>query len=361
MAKRAELAQRLASIPSEDLLTHLGDEALANLATHFQGATMPADRSSPGGASTDEDSNQRAKRPLNAFIAFRSYYLKMFPDLQQKAASGLLTNLWNQDPFRNKWALIAKVYSFIRDEIGKDRISLPFFLGVCCPIMNIIEPAVYLSTLGRSVEVQADGTQKVVRVQVASPNNFAQSQAQGSPTTEIDLLQAILKAGYLPRESAGLLQRMSLNTNGMMTTSPIQASPTIPPTMEKLDFINTIRNDPIQATKEIFSAHYDDRIMREHGYRVYTAQDLNAITHLPMALPIPQPIPYRYAHTHYHLGLGNQPIMDFNNIPQNGCYDISNPFHMDHLLGHTDCDGDRAAGHPDSPPFDPHEDFQYMF
>ncbi|KAA8645453.1 uncharacterized protein ATNIH1004_006872 [Aspergillus tanneri] len=60
------------------------------------------------------------RRPLNSFIAFRSYYSVIFPELTQKAKSGILRFLWQNDPFKAKWAILAKAYSIIRDDHDTD-------------------------------------------------------------------------------------------------------------------------------------------------------------------------------------------------------------------------------------------------
>lgn len=60
-----------------------------------------------------------AKRSLNSFMAFRKYYIPIFPWLQQKEMSGFITILWREDPFHAKWTIVARAYSIIRDRVGK--------------------------------------------------------------------------------------------------------------------------------------------------------------------------------------------------------------------------------------------------
>ncbi|KAL7960416.1 mating-type protein ALPHA1/MAT-1/A-1 [Trichoderma compactum] len=73
-----------------------------------------------------------------------------------------MPHLWNKDPFGSKGALIAKVYSFARDQLGRDKVSLSYFLNVSCPIMKIIEPSIYLVAFGWLVEDEA-GTPKLLQ------------------------------------------------------------------------------------------------------------------------------------------------------------------------------------------------------
>lgn len=81
MATRAALMHRLATIPTEDLLKLMEDQTIFDLATkYFQNAssTQPegVDTSSnvepASGAPLPKPAKDKAKRPLNAFMAFRS-------------------------------------------------------------------------------------------------------------------------------------------------------------------------------------------------------------------------------------------------------------------------------------------------
>ncbi|KAF2228530.1 mating-type protein MAT alpha 1, partial [Viridothelium virens] len=87
-------------------------------------------------------------RPLNSYMAFRAYYSPIFLDFQQKAISPLLTMLWQGDHFQAKWTILAKAYSKIRDQQGKDNANLSEFLELVTPVIGIIAPADYLSTMG---------------------------------------------------------------------------------------------------------------------------------------------------------------------------------------------------------------------
>lgn len=72
----------------------------------------------------------------------------MFTTHQQKDISGLLKQLWQADPFKGKWAILAKAYSLIRDREGKASAPLDGFLSRACPFIGIITPTDYFQTLG---------------------------------------------------------------------------------------------------------------------------------------------------------------------------------------------------------------------
>ena len=121
----------------------------------------------------------KAIRPLNSWIAYRSmysrstllmaifnnipgYYSIIFLNFQQKEISGFLTILWQNDPFKAKWSILAKSYSLIRDSQGKANAPLEKFLAINGPLIGVIEPARYLEALSWQVAVDEDG-QTVMR------------------------------------------------------------------------------------------------------------------------------------------------------------------------------------------------------
>lgn len=81
----------------------------------------------------------------------------MFASLQQKDISGFLTYLWQSDPFKAKWSILAKAYSTIRDNKGKENAPLDIFLAINCGFIGIIAPAAYLKLLGWEIGVDDDG------------------------------------------------------------------------------------------------------------------------------------------------------------------------------------------------------------
>lgn len=65
--------------------------------------------------------------------------------------------VWQQEPFKAKWAIIAKAYSVLRDGLGKDNAPLDKFFEISCSFMDIIEPAQYFVTMGWEIIIAEDG------------------------------------------------------------------------------------------------------------------------------------------------------------------------------------------------------------
>ena len=84
----------------------------------------------------------------------------MFSEIQQKERSGYLTFLWKHDPCQNKWYILAKAYSVIRDVQGKANSPLQLFLHINGPFISVAKPDNYLGELKYVLNtvVAADGT-----------------------------------------------------------------------------------------------------------------------------------------------------------------------------------------------------------
>lgn len=241
--------------------------------------------------------------------------------------------LWNQDPYRNRWALIAKVYSFIRDEIGKDKIPLSQFLGVCCPLMKTISPSAYLSLLGWHVENKDEEGKHLVRDGSASNFDMAGIQSEDFPNTEYDLLVAIFDAGYLPAQAQKLMQRMAESSKTMMTAGPRNnAQHPIPFTDEKQGFLCSLQENPTKTERDLFGHHYDEIAMRESGPGLHSVEGLTQIDHFPLDPPT-DPNYYPYPGIQPHPASGQEPVFDFGDVLEHECLDVGNPYDMDAILG----------------------------
>ena len=148
-------------------------------------------------------------RPLNAFMAFRSHFNKMLLNMQQKERSGVLTTLWRADPHKNKWTMVAKVFSYLRAELGKDAVSLPLFLKHACSVLKIPPLDIYLQQRGFFLLENEIGKLTLVpraeKITSASSQSTVSSEGEGSPqnapvinpkqNTGIDLLQSQFQVG----------------------------------------------------------------------------------------------------------------------------------------------------------------------
>ncbi|KAF2691513.1 MAT1-1-1 [Lentithecium fluviatile CBS 122367] len=120
---------------------------------------------SPPVASNPVATAKKAKKALNAFVGFRCYYIIIppFKPWPMKTLSGPMGTLWDSDPNKAYWSLMAKAWSTIRDQVGKDNAPLDHFFRIVCPYLNIPSPETYLQHLGWNFHVNRDGLPTISR------------------------------------------------------------------------------------------------------------------------------------------------------------------------------------------------------
>jgi hypothetical protein len=119
----------------------------------------------------------------------------MFPDLTQKAKSGILRFLWQNDPFKAKWTILAKAYSIIRDEHDAE-VSLESFLTLNTELIGILEPGRYLDAMGW--ELTENGQQQYTMARVKSP---VATEAQLTTNCSVEeLIKHCYDTGYVTED-----------------------------------------------------------------------------------------------------------------------------------------------------------------
>ncbi|RMJ09177.1 hypothetical protein CDV36_011206 [Fusarium kuroshium] len=333
---RNTLSQSLVGVPVRDLLAALPNNTLRHVATQLHPNGLPAHEAleSLNASGSQDASVGRAKRPLNAFMAFRTYYLKMFPDIQQKTVSGFLTTLWNKETQRNKWALIAKVYSFVRDHLGKGKVNLAAFLALCCPIMRMIDPTDYLNTLGWVIQDNAEGAMTLIQTQSVQHSVEPTSAPDVYPTSEIELLISLVESGYLPEYGPILVQLMSQNSNGMMTLGVDMAG-------KKKEFIDVVQKDPYKAAEQLLGPAYDHAYFQRMSVYSWEAVNLGNFSFVPITIPYPptgEPYPF---HEDGRPGVPTSMPFDAHFTPAQRAYERR----LNEIAGAYDMDDSFVAGY----------------
>ncbi|KAF7590153.1 hypothetical protein BBP40_003223 [Aspergillus hancockii] len=161
-----------------------------------RGAVIPESSNLRSSSSRGRRVPDAKRRPLNSFIAFRSYYSVMFPDITQKAKSGILRFLWQNDPFKAKWAILAKSYSIVRDDHNSE-VSLESFLGLNARFIGIIEPSRYLEVMGWQLQVDHHQQYTMARAKVTTTN-----EADISTNYSVnDIVKHCYATGYVSEEN----------------------------------------------------------------------------------------------------------------------------------------------------------------
>ena len=66
--------------------------------------------------------------------------------MRQNNVSTIMSRLWQADPTKAKWTILAMAYTEIRDKVGTNRAPLPAFLAITAPLVGLINPNDYVAT-----------------------------------------------------------------------------------------------------------------------------------------------------------------------------------------------------------------------
>lgn len=81
----------------------------------------------------------------------------MFLNGVQKETSKYLKEMWEVDPFKPKWAVLAYAYTAIRDQVGKAHAPLSRFLDLVCPRIGVLGVDVYATQMNWTFELTDTG------------------------------------------------------------------------------------------------------------------------------------------------------------------------------------------------------------
>ncbi|KAF1958727.1 hypothetical protein CC80DRAFT_18133 [Byssothecium circinans] len=140
---------------------------------------------------------EKPKKALNAFVGFRCYYIAIptFKQYPMKKLSNPMSALWEADPNKPLWLLLAKAWSTIRDQTGKDQAPLDEFFSLVCPRFRIPSPENYLDLMGWYISTDEDGTPTVSRNPLSMSLPYDAGAAAASLSVE-DIIEYAQSHGY---------------------------------------------------------------------------------------------------------------------------------------------------------------------
>lgn len=153
------------------------------------------------------------------------YYSRLFVDLQQKDISAILHVLWERDPFHNKWTILAKAFSVIRDEKGKKDASLELFLVVSAPFVEIVGLQDYLPTLGFEIIVDDENQASLRQDPTFDIGSIPKSMINTIRSVN-DVVENCYRQGFI---NNGLAHTGPSNTQGAMIMATTAQPPAAPP------------------------------------------------------------------------------------------------------------------------------------
>ena len=165
-----------------------------------------------------------------------------------------LTKMWKVDPFKAKWAVIAKAYSKIRDLIGKEEAPLEVFLALVCPKLRLIPAGKYLETMGWELIYTEDMYTEVVTLTVAQTNAPRDLAIPATtPMTDNDLIHFAARFNYLDHADAYAIAGNPGQT--VMSTTPAFVAP-VAPMFNPL--LTQIVADPVAAATSVLGIDVAD-------------------------------------------------------------------------------------------------------
>lgn len=118
--------------------------------------------------------------------------------MTQKLKSGLLRFLWQSDPFKAKWTIVAKAYSTIRDRHRDSRqVTLDTFLARIGPYIGLVTPAQYLNVMGWELAVDEIGQKHLIKK--AQPGAGPDPALLITNLSVADIVQHCYNIGYVTR------------------------------------------------------------------------------------------------------------------------------------------------------------------
>jgi len=137
--------------------------------------------------------------------------------------------LWQHDPFKSKWAVVARAYSAIRDLVGKPNAPLCAFLEMVVPQIGIIGVDMYLNEMGWLVAV-VDGSVGLQRASSSGPLSLDTSPIM----SDKDVIHFCGVGGYISPQNAALAIRgirrtistsqAAMNAQGVLASVPQPAN-----------------------------------------------------------------------------------------------------------------------------------------
>ena len=108
-----------------------------------------------------------------------------------------MTYLWKNDPCQNKWYILAKAYSVIRDMQGKAHSPIQIFLQVNAPFIKVAEPANYIGRLGYVIDTVVDAGGAVLSHHLFATDMPVEKELLLSNVSVQDVIANSINFGYV--------------------------------------------------------------------------------------------------------------------------------------------------------------------
>jgi len=195
--------------------------------------------------------------------------------------------MWQQDPFKAKWTIIARGYSSIRDHVGKINAPLDAFLKLVCPVIGIIRIEDYLEKMSWSIEITPDSHISLQQVYPPKIEAF-EPYLMNTSMTERDVINFVASQGYITRQAANTItgsrpmrvtraSRQRLHPQeGLLACRPVLPKPT--PVIQFCAAATTVEQVPCQWTgimSDLYNPYAGDLDLQDLTNGASTWNELN--------------------------------------------------------------------------------------
>ena len=107
-----------------------------------------------------------------------------------------ISQMWNDDPLKPQWAILAKAYTIIRDHFLVRDPSLSGFAEICVPLIGLADAEGYLALCGWKISSE-DNSMNLVKV----GESILASQFLPNPLSVAEVVENCVEAGFAqPRD-----------------------------------------------------------------------------------------------------------------------------------------------------------------
>lgn len=180
--------------------------------------------------------------------------------------------MWQSDPFKAKWSILAKSYSLIRDSQGKDKTPLDQFLAITGPLIGIIMPGHYLQAMGWEIATNDTGHTVMHRIdRILDERLFLTNLSVN------DLIRHCANQGFFVAELAEVVA--SDNEAVMTMASSIQCSNNLQTSLPNevqvnhAGFANDVEAGGLREEAELTSKHDSITLPTSNDNSAYNAME----------------------------------------------------------------------------------------
>lgn len=130
-----------------------------------------------------------------------------------------MTRIWQNDPFKAKWSILAEAYSIIRERNTKHAAPLDKFLGLTCPLIGIIPREDYLGFMGWSI-VDNAGVKNMERIYTPDISSFPENILITNLSSE-EIVAHCQRVSYVDHNDTGVARNQISTAALAMAAQPM--------------------------------------------------------------------------------------------------------------------------------------------